>query len=519
VNSQPESEPPRAEPTAGLAKALAPEPLGVVARDGLAKKAAPSAKSKKSGPSFTLVVCSLMMVASLFLVIWNLQEGSIENANTGSRYATIQSLVDHGTYFIDRSQYVRTIDKYKVGDHYISSKPPTLPTIGAGIYYVYQALTGKTIARHEGDVVRTVSFFTGGVGHILFLIYFYRLCRLLFRRRRSVMVAMAGACFAYLGVGYATHLNELSTAAALGICGLYYAVRIRQQRDAKSWHWPLAGLVLGILPAIDLPAMALSGALTLYLFTFDKKKTLLWFVPALLPGIFVHLVLTYQISGSFKPFYFNSALKTFKQFYFKQPGGIDGLREPKWLYAYNTLLGHHGLFSMTPLYCFGLYELVRSFKARRFVAESLVIAATVVAFLTFFIWRSRNYGGWCVGMRWYVPIMPLLLLYFGLWIDRVRITRLLWALVLVAFSVSCFNVQDALSSPFQYSVWHNWLENAPNRARVGKTFNLPKRASRSKAKKPARPKTEPLPQAQPEAVPPPPSAQPPSTPKATEPQP
>jgi hypothetical protein len=421
----------------------------------------------------TCLVCSLMMVASMLLVIWNLQESSLDNANTGSRYATIQSLVDYGTYYIDRSQYVRTIDKYKVGDHYISSKPATLPSIGAGVYWVYKELTGKTIARYEGDVVRTVSFFTGGVCHILFLIYFYRLCRLLFRRQLAVMACMAGACFAYLGVGYATHINELSTAGALAICGLYYAVRIRQQRDSRPWHWPLAGLVLGILPAIDLPGMAITGGIALYLFTYDKKRTLLWFLPALLPGVIVHLSLTYQISNSLTPFYFNSALKTYKQFYFRQPGGIDALREPKWLYAYNTLLGHHGLFSMTPLYFFGAYELVRSFKAGRLVAESLVCAAAIVAFLSFWIWRSRNYGGWCVGMRWYVPIMPLLLLYFGVWIDRVRITRLLWAAVLVAFGVSCFNVQDALSSPFQYSVWHNWLDNAPNRGRVGKTFNLP----------------------------------------------
>jgi hypothetical protein len=459
----------------------------------------PESKQRGRPLGLTCLVCSLMMVASLAMVVWNLQESSLDNANTGSRYATIQALVDQGTFYIDRTQYVRTIDKYKVGDHFISSKPATLPTIGAGVYWVYQALTGKTIARYEGDVVRTVSFFTGGVGHVLFLIYFYRLSRLLFRRQLSVMVAMAGACFAYLGVGYATHINELSTAGALGICGLYYAVRIRHERDAKPWHWPLAGLVLGLLPAIDMPGMAISGALALYLFSYDKKKTLLWFLPALLPGLIVHLFLTYEISGSFRPFYFNSALKTFKQFYFKQPGGIDGLNEPKWLYAFNTLLGHHGLFSMTPIYCFGGYELVRSLAKRRLLAESLVCAASVLAFLIFFIWRTRNYGGWCVGMRWYVPIMPLLLLYFGVWIDRVRVTRLLWALVLLCFSVSCFNVQDALSSPFQYSVWHNWLENAPNRARVGKTFNLPKRPPKPKAKpKRARPPTEPLPQSQPE---------------------
>jgi hypothetical protein len=445
-------------------------------------RAASPVHGAKRRAGLTFMVCSLMMLASLLSVVWNLQDSSLDNANTGSRYATVESLVDYGTYAIDRSRYVRTIDKYNVGGHYISSKPPTLPTLGAGVYWVYQRLTGKTIARHEGDVVRTVSFFTGGLCHILFLIYFYRLCRLLFRRRLAVMTAMAGACFAYLGVGYATHINNHSTAAALAVTGLYYAVRIRQNSDVRPWHWPLAGFALGALPAIDLPGLAITGALALYLLSYDWKKTLLWFCPALLPGLVAHLALTYQISGSLKPFYFNSELKTYSQFYFRKPSGIDALREPKLTYAFHTLLGHHGLFSMTPLYVFGAYELIRSIKARRLLGESLVTLGAVLAFLLFFILRTRNYGGWCVGMRWFVPIMPLLLLYFGLWVDRVRMSRPLWAAVLVAFGVSCFNVQDALSSPFQYSVWHNWLERAPNRGRVGKVFNVPKRAPKARSK-------------------------------------
>jgi hypothetical protein len=92
----------------------------------------------------------------------------------------------------------------------------------------------------------------------------------------------------------------------------------------------------------------------------------------------------------------------------------------------------------------------------------------------FYIYRTRNYGGWCVGMRHLVPMMPLLLLYFALFLDRVRLGRTLWAAVLAAFSVGAFHVQDGLTSPFQFSVWHNWLEGEPNRARVGKTMNLPK---------------------------------------------
>lgn len=463
--------------------------------------------------SVTFMVCSLLMAASMIMVIWNLQDSSLRNANTASRFATIESLVDHGTFYINKSRYVFTIDKYKVGDHYMSSKPPVLSTLAAGVYYGYQKLTGEKIRTHEGNVVRVVSLFTGGLAHLVFLIFFYRLCWLLMERELAIMVSMAAASFAYLGVAYATHINNHSIAAALGVAGLYYACRIRNGHAPRAWHWPLAGLILGLLPTIDLSSLAITAAIGLYLLSHDWKKTLLWFAPALLPGAVLHLALTYEISGSFEIFYLNSDLKKFKGFHFRNAGGIDGLREPKHIYAWNVLLGHHGLFSMTPLLAFGLWELGRSLWRRRWLPESLVALAAIGAFLTFFIYRTRNYGGWSVGMRWLVPIMPLLLLYFGLWVDRLRVTRMLWTLVLAAFLVSCFHVQDGLTSPFQFSVWHNWLEDKPNRNRQGKVFNVAKRKARKKARR-AKPRRQRSSKAAAPAPPPkpPPSAVPPSEP-------
>ncbi len=448
----------------------------------------------------TTWLCSVCMAVSLVLVVWNLQDGSLDNANTGSRYATIQSLVDHGTYHIDKSQYIRTIDKYKVGSHHISSKPPTLSTLGAGAYYVYQKATGKTIASHEGNVVRFVSLCTGGLGHLVFLIFFFRLCLLFMRSELAIVTSVAGASFAYLGTAYATHINNHSTAAALSVCGFYYACRIRSGRDPKVWHWPLAGLVLGLLPAIDLSGIGITFLITLYLASHDWKRTAWAFLPALLPGLAMHFWLTYQISGSFKPFYLNSALKNFKQFHFRNAGGIDGLREPKHIYAFNVLLGHHGLFSMTPLFAFGLWELGSCLRRRRYLAESLVSAGALLAFLGYYIFRTRNYGGWCVGMRWLVPIMPLLLFYFGLWLDRVRLTRWVSGVVLAAFLVSCFHVQDGLTSPFQFSVWHNWLDGTPNRNRVGKVFNLPKPKPK-RGKRGSSPPKPPVPEVSPAEIP------------------
>jgi len=366
-----------------------------------------------------------------------------------------------------------------VGDHYISAKLPALSTYAAGVYWVYQELTVKRISIYEGDVVRTVSFFTGWLSHLWFLVYFYRVCRLLLKRELAVMVGVAASSFAYLGVAYATHINNHSLAAALVVTGLYHALRIcgpasaSPSGPARLHDWAFAGVSLGFLGAVDLPSLAFTGLVLVYLATHDWRRTLLVFVPALLPGLLTQMILAYEISGSFKPFQLNQALKQFKGFYFRNPGGIDGLHEPKHVYAFNMLLGHHGLFSMTPLCAFGLWELVRSLCLRVRLRESLLVAATLALMLGFYIGRTHNYGGWSVGMRWLVPAMPLLLLYFALWIDRVSLSRGRWALVLAAFMVSAFHVQDGLSSPFQYSVWHNWLDGTPNFARVGKLFNLP----------------------------------------------
>lgn len=430
----------------------------------------------------TAYLVTLLIGLSALMVMWHLQDSSLDNANTGSRYGTIESLVDQGTYYIDKSQYRNTPDKFKVGKKLVSSKPPTLPTYGAAVYWTYQKITGRTIVSHEGEVVWIVSLMTGWLAHVVLLIYLYRFCQLLLKRQLAIILTVAAGGFAYLGAAYATAINNHSIAAAMSLVGFYYAFRIRNSHRAHWRHWIFCGLVLGFLPSIDIPSLALSAAVGVYLLTYDWKRTLLIYVPCLLPGLVAQLGLSYFTTGSFKPAYGNSELKNFSGNYFRHvKTGIDALKEPKHIYAFNVLLGHHGLFSMTPLFFFSVWEIGRRLRRRaRHLPELLVVIAMSVAITGFYIWRTRNYGGWCVGMRWFIPFMPLLLLYFGLWLDRVNLKRTTWAVVLSAFLVSAFHVQDGLTSPFQFSVWHNWLEGKPNRSRIGDKMNLRK----GKTKKP-----------------------------------
>lgn len=453
-----------------------------------AEPAAPLVDPQDDPARVTAWLATVFAVVSAVMVMWHLQDSSLDNANTGSRYATIEALVDQGTFHIEKTHYRNTIDKLQVDKHYISSKPPTLPTYAAGVYWVYKQITGHTIGNHEGQVVWLVSLFTGWLAHVIFLIYLYLFCRLLLKRQLAILLTVAAGSFAYLGVAYATAINNHSIAASVGLVGLYYAFRVRNGHSQGPRHWIFAGLCFGLLPAIDLPSLSLSFFVGLYLLSHDWRRTLLFFVPALLPGFIAQLALGYVITGSLVPAYSNSELKSYAGNYFRQvKTGIDALREPKHIYGFNVLLGHHGLFSMTPLFLFSLWEMVRDWRRRdRYLPELVLITTTVLIVLSFYIFKTRNYGGWCVGMRWLVPIMPLLLLYFGLWLDRVRLTRVTWAAVLVAFGISAFHVQDGLTSPFQFSVWHNWLEGQPNRNRIGPKMNLPKKKAKKSKRSRAR---------------------------------
>ena len=54
--------------------------------------------------------------------------------NDLSRWSTIYSLGEQGTYIIDRTAFPTTIDRVQLRGHFYSEKPPLLPTLLAGEY-------------------------------------------------------------------------------------------------------------------------------------------------------------------------------------------------------------------------------------------------------------------------------------------------------------------------------------------------------------------------------------------------
>src|ERR1700686_641702 len=105
------------------------------------------------------------------------------SANDRSRWSTVRSLVEQGTYAIDDVVAQRgwdTIDMVKhLGsdgqEHLYSSKPPLLATLMAAEYWLINRLTGATLARHPYEIGR---FMLLSINVTAMLVYFVLLALL-----------------------------------------------------------------------------------------------------------------------------------------------------------------------------------------------------------------------------------------------------------------------------------------------------------------------------------------------------
>ncbi len=82
----------------------------------------------------------------------------MHGVNDRSRWQTIYSLAERGTYNIDETPWPETIDRVRLHGHFYSSKPPLLETLLAGEYLLLKKLSfGRLSFRNSPEtVIRTM---------------------------------------------------------------------------------------------------------------------------------------------------------------------------------------------------------------------------------------------------------------------------------------------------------------------------------------------------------------------------
>ncbi len=363
------------------------------------------------------------------------------SANDRSRWITIRSLVERGTYQIDdiiKEPNWDSIDVVKHDDqgraapepgegHFYSSKPPLLSTLIAAEYWLIYHGLGYSLGEHPFGVGRfmllTINVPTIVALWLLLARYVERYGRTDFGR----VFTMVCAVFGTLQTTFAVSLNNHLIAAASAMVLLDAVVRIVVEGDLRFRRFAQAGFFAAFLAANELPALsiaALAGAGLLWKF---PRPTLLAGVPAAAVVLAAAWGTNYAAHGTVVPAYAHRDPANNWYIYRYEKNGrvidsywshadrrsaIDRGEPSRATYALHVLVGHHGIFSLTPIWLLtviGLGMLCRDrAEPLRGIAAAIALASLVC--LAFYLSRpqlDRNYGGMASGFRWVFWFMPL----------------------------------------------------------------------------------------------------------------
>ncbi|HAB12222.1 MAG TPA: hypothetical protein DCE47_11080 [Planctomycetaceae bacterium] len=356
------------------------------------------------------------------------------SANDRSRWATVWSLVERGTYRIDeidsrkvlhkpsgkRRLRFRTIDKVRHDGHFYSSKPPLLPTLVAGVYAGIRGATGWNLLDQTETVSRLILMLVNWLPWTIALVVLARMLDRYARHRSTRVLVLVTASVGTLLLPFLVALNNHTVAATAVVFVVAAVLRVTVDGDLCPRHFIFAGLFAGWAAANDLPAASLVAVAGWLLFGTDRRRTLMFFLPAVALVAVAFIGTNVIATGGWKPFYAYYGTEKYlwtvdgQQSYWLNPLGIDKGNDSPAVYLLHCLVGHHGIFSLSPVFLIGLLTI--SNRVRREGSPLVRLTAwtglltTVV--LGFYLTRTQNYnyGGVSCALRWSLWLVPLWLM-------------------------------------------------------------------------------------------------------------
>jgi hypothetical protein len=408
------------------------------------------------------------------------------SANDRSRWMTIRSLVEHGTYEIDAIVGQPTWDTIDMVQHrgrdgelhLYSSKPPLLATLLAGEYWLIHRLTGATLGDHPYEIGRVMLVTVNILPLILMYVLLGRLVERFGTTDWGRIFVMAAATMGTFLNTFAVVLNNHIVAAVSAAVTLYMLARIIADGERRWAYFFVAGLAAAFTVANELPALVFLGATGLILVWHAPRPTFLAFVPgaAIIAAAFfatnwlAHESLRppYSYRSDTNPdenwyHYSYTVNGRTRQSYWLDPKGIDRGEPTKPLYALHALVGHHGVFSLTPIWLLSILGMVLWLRVPDWPRRELaaIVAAVSIVCLVFFIGlrpqEDRNYGGMTSGFRWMFWCTPLWLLVMLPAADRLARSTAGMALAVVLLTISVLSASYPTWNPWTYPWIYNWM--------------------------------------------------------------
>ncbi len=405
------------------------------------------------------------------------------SANDRSRWCTLRALVEPpmrvpgAPYAIDKVIGDRcwdTIDKVKHGGHYYSSKPTLLPTLQGGVYWLVYRLAGWSLGRQTYATVRLLLVLFNVLPLVIYFVLLSRLAERFGKSDWSRLFVMAAACFGTFLTTFAVTLNNHVPGAVSAAIAIYAVIRIWFDGQRRWRYFFLAGLFAALTVADELPALSLLAALSAVALWKSPARTLLAFVPAAVLVAAGFFGTNWIAFHSLRPAYMHRSPtdpadnwyayrdEKGRPGYWQNPVGIDRGEASKAVYALHCLVGHHGIFSLTPIWILSVVGLgiwLARPAQRRMRELALLIAAVSLVCLLFYLFylgkSDRNYGGMTSGLRWMFWFTPMWLVAMLPALDAMAARCGLRGLAWLMLGVSVLSASYPTWNPWT----HPWLLN------------------------------------------------------------
>jgi hypothetical protein len=412
-----------------------------------------------------------------WLVIALLTKADPDSAHEYSRLGTVESIVVRGTYQLDDSIFIGTIDKIQRDGHFYSHQMPLLATIEAPIYWLLHLPGTRFNNRGRSLMTFMFSLLTNGLALAATVMVFWRILALAGVERHRELLAFLLPFGTWL-LPYGVMSNNHGIAGLLVALLIWLLLSVEWQGATRPRALAIGG-VLGLLIAIELlPIVSFVPLSLIYLARrrdLDRRAWLLCGLGLLVP-LLAHSIINIGITGDVIPAGFHHELFRYPGSAFQESELSGTIKYDSWsgfsTYAWRSLLADKAFFTFAPLLLAGLLSGAIAWRWwARARGVHLVLLGSIVVSLLASLLTTNNFGGEAVGFRHAVYLAPALVTLLLPWIagNRVKPVRVnaviavavLSTLLMLLFAVrkpwSVLSLSTASSVVATQGSWEQYL--------------------------------------------------------------
>jgi hypothetical protein len=334
-----------------------------------------------------------------------------EGANDSSQLAAVECLVDYRTFAIDDSVFA-TVDKAFIHGHFYSTRPPLPTLLLAAAYQTMQWAVGLKAGADPGRFAYAMTVAGSGVAYALALC-----CCFALGGRLGLSLGWRIGLTAWFGLGtlalpYVRAVNAHILLLAVAMAIVLWLPQLCERHELRRWHVLSLGGLAGFGSTLDLgtgPVLLLCTA-GLVVYRLRRISALAGFALGALPWLTLHHAINYDIGGTWKPY---SAVPEYFQYEHSSfdAASLTGVLNKHTpgtfvVYAVRMMADRYGFLNCNILVVLAVVSGVVLVRRKAAETPEVLFAGTwFVGTWLLYALGSSNYGGRCLSIRWFVPLL------------------------------------------------------------------------------------------------------------------